>query len=127
MHLFDGGWMWVIPFNNHPSSTNQLCSVGLNMDPRRHPKPDLPPEQEFRAFIRSFPAMAQQFEKAIAIREWVSSDRLQFSSTRAVGDRYCLIPHAFALRRSAVLERPGDRDMGDQHADRPAHPGCEGR
>src|SRR5262249_45678583 len=24
-HLFDGGWMWVIPFYNHRSSTNQLC------------------------------------------------------------------------------------------------------
>src|SRR5688572_20898201 len=31
-HLFPGGWMWVIPFNNHPSSTNPLCSVGINLD-----------------------------------------------------------------------------------------------
>ena len=21
-HMFDGGWMWVIPFNNHPEHTN---------------------------------------------------------------------------------------------------------
>jgi FADH2 O2-dependent halogenase len=96
-HLFDGGWMWVIPFDNHPGSTNRLCSVGLNLDPRRHPKTGLSPEEEFRQFIRPFPALVEQFEKAVAFREWVSSDRLQFSSKRAVGDRYCLIPHAFAF------------------------------
>ena len=28
-HLFEGGWIWVIPFNNHPRATNPLVSVGL--------------------------------------------------------------------------------------------------
>ncbi|MFT3767421.1 MAG: tryptophan 7-halogenase [Minicystis sp.] len=96
-HLFDGGWMWVIPFYNHRSSTNRLCSIGLNLDPRRHPKTEMSPEQELRTFIRQFPAIERQFERASSFREWVSSDRSQFSSTRAVGDRYCLIPHAFAF------------------------------
>jgi FADH2 O2-dependent halogenase len=96
-HLFDGGWMWVIPFYNHPSSTNRLCSVGLNLDPRRHPTTGLAPEEEFRTFVSKFPALAKQFERATTIREWVSTDRLQFSSSRAVGDRFCLMPHAFAF------------------------------
>ncbi len=96
-HLFHGGWMWVIPFDNHPSSTNRLCSVGLNLDPRVHPPTGLHAEEEFRRFIVSYPALAMQFEKAVAIREWTSTDRLQFSSTRAVGDRFFLVPHAFAF------------------------------
>ena len=36
-HIFRGGWLWVIPFNNHPQATNPLCSVGLLLDPRIHP------------------------------------------------------------------------------------------
>ncbi|UJR78257.1 NAD(P)/FAD-dependent oxidoreductase [Sandaracinus amylolyticus] len=96
-HLFDGGWMWVIPFDNHPSSTNRLTSVGLNLDPRVHPPTGLPADEEFRRFVARYPALAKQFENAHPIREWVSTDRLQFSSTRVVGDRYCLMPHAFAF------------------------------
>lgn len=45
-HLFEGGWMWVIPFNNHPLATNPLVSVGLNLDPRIHPPFDGTPEEE---------------------------------------------------------------------------------
>jgi FADH2 O2-dependent halogenase len=96
-HLFDGGWMWVIPFNNHPSSTNRLCSVGLQLDPRKHPPTGLPPEEEFRRFIARFPALAKQFSRAVSLRGWVSTDRLQFSSSRVLGDRYFLMPHAYAF------------------------------
>lgn len=51
-HIFKGGWLWIIPFNNHRASTNPLCSVGLQLDPRLYPqREDLTPEEEFRAFI----------------------------------------------------------------------------
>ena len=33
-HIFDGGWMWVIPFNNHADAVNPLCSVGLLSESR---------------------------------------------------------------------------------------------
>lgn len=89
-HLFDGGWMWVIPFFNHRSSTNRLCSVGLNLDPRRHPASGASAEEEFRAFVAQYPALAKQFARAVAIREWVTTDRLQFSSTR-------VLPHSLGL------------------------------
>lgn len=93
-HLFDGGWMWVIPFNNHARSTNPLCSVGLNFDPRQFPKPDVDPEQEFRSFVARHPEIAEQFAGARAVRNWVSTDRLQYSSKGLVGDRFCLTSHA---------------------------------
>ena len=93
-HLFEGGWMWVIPFNNHSSSTNRLVSVGLNLDPRVHPPTGLPPEEEFKRFVARFPAMKDQFADARPIREWVATDRLQFSSKQVVGDRFALMPHA---------------------------------
>lgn len=94
-HIFDGGWLWVIPFDNHPDSTNLLCSVGLQVDRRKIPDSDLSPEEEFRAFLIRFPGIASQFEHARPVREWVRSNtRIQFSSRRIQGDGYCLLPHA---------------------------------
>ncbi|WP_431784151.1 NAD(P)/FAD-dependent oxidoreductase [Streptomyces chumphonensis] len=93
-HLFDGGWMWVIPFDNHPRATNPLCSVGLNLDPRKHPRPDCSPEEEFRRFIAKYPDIEPQFREARAVRDWVSTGRLQYSSKQTVGYRWCLTSHA---------------------------------
>lgn len=94
-HIFDGGWLWVIPFNNHDEGTNPLCSVGLLLDPRVHPvREDLTPEQEFYDFIAKYPGIQKQFEKARAVRGWVRANRLQYSSRKVVGDRFALLGHA---------------------------------
>ncbi|MCQ3979841.1 MAG: NAD(P)/FAD-dependent oxidoreductase [Anaerolineae bacterium] len=94
-HIFEGGWLWVIPFNNHPQSTNPLCSVGLQLDPRLYPqRDDLSPEEEFFDFIQRFPSVRAQFKEAKAVRNWVRTGRLQYSSKRIVGERFCLLGHA---------------------------------
>lgn len=94
-HIFKGGWLWIIPFNNHADSTNPLCSVGLQIDPRVHPaRNDLTPEQEFHEFIEQFPQMKEQLQNAKAVRGWVRAERLQFSSHHVVGDRFALLGHA---------------------------------
>src|SRR5438128_8646114 len=93
-HCFERGWFWVIPFNNNPLSTNPLISVGLTIDPRRYPKPDMSAEQEFNEFLKLYPSVAEQFKDAKAVRPWVSTGRLQYSSKQTVGNRYCLMSHA---------------------------------
>ena len=94
-HVFDGGWLWVIPFNNHGRSTNPVVSVGLMLDPRQHPsRDDLSPEAEFFAFLEHYPAIAAQFEGARAVREWVRTPRIQYGSQQVVGDRWALLGHA---------------------------------
>lgn len=94
-HVFRGGWLWVIPFNNHPRATNPLCSVGLQLDPRIYPpQPELSPEEEFNAFLRQFPDIEKQFHTARATRAWVRTDRLQYSAKHVVGDRFALLAHA---------------------------------
>jgi FADH2 O2-dependent halogenase len=93
-HVFDGGWLWVIPFDNHKGSTNPLCSVGLSLDSRKYPKGELTGQQEFDAFLKRFPDIAWQFTEAKAVRPWVSTGRLQYSAKRVVGDRFCLTSHA---------------------------------
>jgi FADH2 O2-dependent halogenase len=94
-HIFKGGWLWIIPFNNHNDATNPLCSVGLQIDPRIYPtRNDLTPEQEFNEFIDQFPKMKEQLREARAVRGWVRAERLQFSSRHVVGDRFALLGHA---------------------------------
>jgi len=94
-HIFKGGWLWVIPFNNHPDSTNPLCSVGLQLDPRLYPqRDDLTPEQEFREFIKQFPDIEAQLKNAHAVRDFMRVDRLQYSAHHIAGDRFALLAHA---------------------------------
>ena len=94
-HVFEGGWLWVIPFDNHAKSTNPLASVGLMLDPRAHPqRDDLSAAEEFYAFIEKFPGIAKQFEGAKAVRPWTRTGRVQYSSSRVVGDRWALLGHA---------------------------------
>ena len=92
-HCFERGWFWVIPFNNHAGSTNPLISVGLTIDPRRYPRSG-PPEKEFQKFLERFPSVAEQFAGARAVRPWVTTGRLQYSSKNTTGYRYCLMSHA---------------------------------
>lgn len=93
-HVFEGGWFWIIPFNNHQDSTNPLCSVGLVLNRRVHPETGMDAETEFWSYVNKFPDMVRQFEGAQAVRNWVSTGRLQYGSTNITGHRYCLLSHA---------------------------------
>lgn len=95
-HIFPGGWIWVIPFNNHRRAQNPLVSVGLTVDPRVHPRPPgLTPAQEFTEFVSRFPDIRPQFARAKSVREWTATgDRMQYSSKAVVGNRFCLTSHA---------------------------------
>jgi tetracycline 7-halogenase / FADH2 O2-dependent halogenase len=93
-HVFEGGWFWVIPFNNYPGSQNPLCSVGLTLNMKRHPDVGLPAAEEFFRHVARFPSIAQQFEGAEAARDWVKTGRLQYSASGGAGDRYFLMAHA---------------------------------
>ncbi len=94
-HIFDGGWLWVIPFNNHSHSTNNIVSVGLLLDPRQYPlQVDLSPEEEFFTFLDKYPAIAKQFANAKAVRQWVRTGRIQYATEQVVGDRWALLGHS---------------------------------
>lgn len=94
-HLFDGGWLWVIPFDNHENAESDLVSVGLNLDSRRHPKREgVSAEEEWAEFLAAHPTVARQFTDAEPVFGWISTGRTQFSSSRTVGDRWVLMSHA---------------------------------
>jgi FADH2 O2-dependent halogenase len=92
-HVFDGGWLWVIPFNNHEYSTNNVVSVGLMLEPDKFPFDDsVSPQEEFESIISQFPTIVHQFRNAKPIRDWVRTPRtIQFYSSEIVGDRWALL------------------------------------
>lgn len=96
-HVFDGGWMWVIPFSNHRAATNPLTSVGLMLDRRKFPDPQGTPEQEFSRVISAFPTIARHFAEADAARPWIRSGRIQYSSPHLIAPRLIQLPHAAAF------------------------------
>lgn len=94
-HVFDGGWLWIIPFNNFAGATNPITSVGLLLDPRKFPQDNsISAEAEFNQFIERFPSIAAQLNNATAIRDWVRAPRIQYGSSQIVGDRWALLGHA---------------------------------
>src|SRR5262249_7256643 len=55
-HVLDGGWMYVLRFNNG------VTSAGFLIDCDRHPLDlDLAPEDEWRLWLARYPSVAAQF------------------------------------------------------------------
>ncbi|MCB9662953.1 MAG: tryptophan 7-halogenase [Alphaproteobacteria bacterium] len=97
-HVFDGGWVWVIPFDNHAASDNPLVSVGLQLDARRWPRdPGEPPEHTWATWLARFPDLERQLGGARAVRPWVVTDRLQYARSAATGPGFALLPHAYGF------------------------------
>lgn len=84
-HLFAGGWMWMIPFNNHARSTNPLCSLGVMLDSRRDPEVGLD------HLVKRFPAIAGQLEHAVAVRPWTHTGRIQHRAARLSGPGWAVL------------------------------------
>jgi FADH2 O2-dependent halogenase len=111
-HLFDGGWMWVIPFDNRDGSESDLVSVGLSLDVDKYPQREgVTAEQEWAEFMERFPSMGRQFANATSAFRWISTGRTQFSSSRTVGDRWVLMSHA-----AGAIDALFSRGMGNTMA-----------
>src|SRR6185312_5290785 len=93
-HMIDGGWFWIIRFDNVPGSESDLTSVGLTLDMRKYPERGIPPEQEFNEIVARFPSIATHLEGGVAVRPWVGTGRLQFSARDSAGPRCFLMSHA---------------------------------
>jgi tetracycline 7-halogenase / FADH2 O2-dependent halogenase len=106
-HVFDGGWMWVIPFDNGGGS-QRAVSVGVNFDTSRWP--DTPenqsPQEEWDAFLAQFPAVQAQFKHAQPLMPWIRTKRLQWTTypEKLHGKQYALSMHA-AMGIDALYSR----------------------
>jgi tetracycline 7-halogenase / FADH2 O2-dependent halogenase len=102
-HLFDGGWVQVVPFGNHPDGGNPLCGVTMSLDGAHVPLPGSP-DDEFRQVVSRFPGMAAQFADAVPVRPWVTEDRAQHAVANPAGSRYFIFDRT-ASRNDLLLSR----------------------
>jgi tetracycline 7-halogenase / FADH2 O2-dependent halogenase len=97
-HLFDGGWFWVIPFNNTRESDSTLASIGLTLDVNRYPVSNKQSaEEEFWFFVNQFPTIKKHFENITPVRPWVSTGQLQYCGKQAAGEGWVMLSHAFGF------------------------------
>ncbi len=87
--IIDGGWMWVLRFDNG------VTSAGFSLDPELHPiRAGESPEAEWARLVGAYPSLARQFQAAEPVRPFVRTGRLQRRLTRAAGADWALLPHA---------------------------------
>jgi len=91
-HVFDGGWMYQLRFDNG------ITSAGFCLDPRQFPEPSAQsPDEEFAELLRRLPAVREQFAGATPVSHGgriVRSGRLQRRFAPAAGTDWALLPHA---------------------------------
>lgn len=89
-HLFDGAWAWVLRF------ANGLTSVGLVIDPRRHPPSDLTPQGEWDSWLARYPSwkgLLAKAQLATTPGTLVRTARLQRCWEQAASASWALLPH----------------------------------
>lgn len=87
--VIDGGWMWVLRFENG------ITSAGFSLDPDAHTIwPDESPEAEWHRLLNTYPSLGLQFADAEPVRPFVRTGRLQRRLSRASGPDWALLPHA---------------------------------
>lgn len=88
-HCFDGGWIWVIPFDSG------VTGVGLMLDIGKFPLDStVSAEDELSSIIDRFPSVRAQLGPREPIRPLVRTGRVQFTSKTILGDGFVLTPHA---------------------------------
>ncbi|NOT01064.1 MAG: NAD(P)-binding protein [Phycisphaerales bacterium] len=88
-HVIDGGWMWVLRFDNG------ITSAGFSLNPRTHP-PDAAgsPDEQWRSLMAVYPSIARQFREATPVFPLIRTNRLQRRLDRTAGDDWALLPHS---------------------------------
>ena len=97
-HVFDGGWMWVIPFDNFERSAETKASVGLMLDRNAYPRDEtLSAEEEFYEIISAYPDIERHLGPVEPVMPWIRTDRLQRSSSQSTGHRHLLTNHTYGF------------------------------
>ena len=90
-HILNAAWMWNLRFRN------DLVSAGLAVDANAWPLPtNLSPEQEWHQWLARYPSLGTQFAEARLASmpgQFLRTGRMQRLLSRAVGERWALLPH----------------------------------
>jgi FADH2 O2-dependent halogenase len=88
-HIFDGGWVWVLRFNNG------LVSAGIAATDEASERMGLREgAAAWGRLLDQIPALRTQFAEAEPVRQFTHLPRVAFQSSNVVGDRWALLPSA---------------------------------
>ena len=91
-HVFDGGWIWVLRFNN------AITSAGVAATPGLAEEIDLAEGgPAWDRLLARLPTVARQFAGARRALPFVYRANLPFRSARAAGENWALLPSAAAF------------------------------
>ena len=88
-HVFDGGWIWVLRFNNGLISAGVAATDSLANDLRFAEG-----EPAWHRLLERLPSVREQFLAAKPNLPFVHVPRLSFRSASAAGERWALLPSA---------------------------------
>jgi tetracycline 7-halogenase / FADH2 O2-dependent halogenase len=91
-HVFDGGWMWVLRFDNGVTSAGVAVTDTLAAELRLADG-----EPAWHRLLARYPSVAAQFAEAHPIREFTWMRRVPWRSSCAAGDRWAMLPSAAAF------------------------------
>jgi tetracycline 7-halogenase / FADH2 O2-dependent halogenase len=91
-HIFDGGWMWALRFNNGVTSAGIVVTERLAKELKLSEG-----EAAWRRFLARFPSIAAQFADAKAIREFTWAPHPAYRSEAAAGEGWAMLPSAAAF------------------------------
>ena len=81
-HIFDGGWMYVLHFDNG------ITSAGFVLETLARPN------DSWNSLIHEFPDIKQQFKHAKSVMPIVETKRMQRCASNMVGSNWAMLPHA---------------------------------
>ena len=88
-HIFDGGWIWVLQFNNGITSAGVAAADKLAVRMRLSEGP-----AAWRRLLDLIPALKNQFANSEAIQPFTYMPRVSFRSNAVAGKRWALLPSA---------------------------------
>jgi FADH2 O2-dependent halogenase len=125
-HVFDGGWIWVLRFNNGMTSAGVAATQGMAQHLGLAEK-----APAWERLLDRIPALREQFAGAVTHQPFTFVPRLGFRSGVISGKRWALLPSAAGfvdplLSSGFPLTLLGVRRMAelfDQHWDQPSFDG----
>jgi FADH2 O2-dependent halogenase len=88
-HVFDGGWIWVLRFNNGVTSAGVAATTKLANELRFAEG-----EPAWQRLLEQFPSVLAQFADAKATLPFVHAKQLSFLSGDVAGKNWVLLPSA---------------------------------
>jgi FADH2 O2-dependent halogenase len=88
-HVFDGGWIWVLQFNNGVTSAGVAATDELASQLRFSDG-----AEAWKRILDLVPGLKEQFAKAEAVRPFVYMLRIAFRSSDVAGERWAMLPSA---------------------------------